>query len=169
VTEETKTEYVQLLCEAHLCGGIRREIQCLLQGFWDVLPLEVMQQCEVSPRELSVLISGVAELDPDEWRRHSDSGSSDVLTWFWEIAHELDPEQRCMLLHFATGSSRLPPGGFVDLKPAFTVSVSDTGSVEHLPHAHTCVNQIVLPRYTERAQLKSKLLQALSTEDFGLV
>uniref|UniRef100_A0A7S4SRU5 HECT-type E3 ubiquitin transferase n=1 Tax=Alexandrium monilatum TaxID=311494 RepID=A0A7S4SRU5_9DINO len=169
VTEETKTEYVQLLCEAHLCAGIRREIQCLLQGFWDVLPLEVMQHCEVGPRELSVLISGVAELDPDDWRQHSDASNSEVITWFWEIVREINPEQRCMLLHFATGSSRLPPGGFVELKPSFTVSVSDTGSTEHLPQAHTCVNQIVLPRYAEKPQLKSKLLQALSTEDFGLV
>mmetsp|Transcript_107097 Transcript_107097/g.298274 ORF Transcript_107097/g.298274 Transcript_107097/m.298274 type:complete len:684 (-) Transcript_107097:106-2157(-) len=169
VSEETKTEYVQLLCESHLCGGIRREIQCLLKGFWDVLPLEVMQQCEVGPRELSVMISGVAALDPEDWRQHSDGGTTEVHSWFWDIVSELDPEQRCMLLHFATGSSRLPPGGFTDLKPAFTVSVSDGGSPDHLPHAHTCVNQIVLPRYAERARLKAKLLQALSTEDFGLV
>mmetsp|Transcript_37968 Transcript_37968/g.118459 ORF Transcript_37968/g.118459 Transcript_37968/m.118459 type:complete len:265 (+) Transcript_37968:821-1615(+) len=169
VTEETKTEYVQLLCEARLCGGIRREIQCLLQGFWDVLPLEVMQHCEVGPRELSVLISGVADLDPDDWRQHSDSGTSEVHDWFWDVVRELDPEQRCMLLHFATGSSRLPPGGFSELKPAFTVSVNDAGSVERLPHAHTCVNQIVLPRYVTRPQVKGKLLQALSAEDCGLV
>jgi len=170
VTESNKTEYVQLLCEDHLCGGIRREIQCLLQGFWDVLPLEAMRRCQVGPRELSVLISGVADLDPDEWRQHSNNrGGSQVHDWFWEFVRELNLEERCMLLHFATGSSRLPPGGFAELQPSFTVAVSDSGSSSHLPHAHTCVNQIVLPRYISQEQMRKKLLQAISTEEFDFV
>lgn len=167
VTEETVTEYVQLLCEAHLCGGIRREIQCLLRGFWDVLPMELMRNCGVTPRELSVLVSGIARLDPDEWRKHSDGGLSQVHTWFWEIVEELDEERRCLLLQFATGSSRLPPGGFADLKPQFSVTLSP-GSCDHLPHAHTCVNQIYLCYYESKEQLRQKLLAALTTaEGFG--
>merc|ERR1719428_2574060 len=71
VTEDNKTEYVQLLCEAHLCGGIRREIQCMLQGFWDLLPLVLLIKSKVTPRDLSMLISGTRNLDPDEWRRNS--------------------------------------------------------------------------------------------------
>merc|ERR1712043_109679 len=38
VTEDNKQEYVRLLSEAHLCGGCRCELQCLLQGFWEILP-----------------------------------------------------------------------------------------------------------------------------------
>jgi hypothetical protein len=169
VTEDNKTEYVQLLCEDYLCGGIRREIQCLLHGFWDVLPLEVLQRCSLGPRELSLMLSGFASLDPDEWRKHSTAGESKVHNWFWDVVRELDSEQRCLLLHFTTGSSRLPPGGFAQLKPIFTVLVCDSGSSQHLPHAHTCANQITLPRYENCEQLRAKLLLALSTRDFGLV
>lgn len=167
VTEENKTEYVQLLCEAYLCSGIRREIQCLLQGFWDVLPPEVLVRSEVGPRELSMLMSGVADLSPSEWREHSEGSGTQVHVWFWELVQEMTRAQRCMLLHFATGSSRLPPGGFADLRPRFNVSVSDSGSSLHLPHAHTCANQIVLYRYESKEQLRGKLLHALLTEDFG--
>jgi len=169
VTEDNKIEYVHLLCEDYLCGGIRREIQCLLHGFWDVLPLEVLHQCALGPRELSLMLSGFASLDPDEWREHSTGGASKVHNWFWDVVRELDAEQRCLLLHFTTGSSRLPPGGFTQLKPTFTVLVCDSGSSQHLPHAHTCANQITLPRYENCEQLRSKLLLALSTRDFGLV
>lgn len=168
VTDENKTEYVQLLCEAYLCGGIRREIQCLLQGFWDVLPLEVLMASEVKPRELSLLLSGIGDLDPKEWQAMCEGDTSEEqFKWFWQVVQELNSEQRCMLLHFTTGSSRLPPGGWADLSPRFTVKVTDGGSDTHLPHAHTCANQIVLHRYKSMEQLRDKLLHAILTEDFG--
>lgn len=170
VTEDNKTEYVQLLCQAYLCGGLRREISAMLRGFWDLLPLEVLQRCEVSPRELSVLISGIRKLDPEEWQSNSDMDDSttQVGPWFWQLVREgLDDEQRCLLLHFVTGSSRLPPGGFAALNPRFSITVSAAGSNSHLPHAHTCVNQLVLHKYTSKDVLRQKLLQSLSVRDFG--
>merc|ERR1712129_470323 len=105
VTEQNKAEYVQLLCEAYLCGGIRREIQCFLKGFWDVLPHEVLVNNQVSARELSVLISGVADLDVAEWRAHAERGSpatgfSQIRDWFWEVVVEMTADQRSMLLQF---------------------------------------------------------------------
>lgn len=168
VTEENKAEYIQLLCEAYLCGDIRRELQCLLQGFWLLFPRELLRQCKVTPRELSILISGIANLDPEEWRRHSDSQrGGQVNEWFWQFVQKLDAERRCMLLQFATGSSRLPPGGFADLEPRFNIIISEADSDEHLPHAHTCVNQLVLPKYSCYERLRDKLLLAISTEGLG--
>lgn len=169
VTEENKAEYVELLCEAYLCNGMRREIRCLLQGFWDLLPLGLFRQCKVTPRELSLLISGVGSLDPKEWAKCSDGHGTQVHRWFWEVVEDLNQEQRCMLLHFTTGSSRLPPGGFPDVRPTFTVQVAPGGGDERLPVAHTCMNQLVLQEYTSKEQLHNKLLMALSTEGFELV
>lgn len=169
VTEENKHEYIQLLCDDYLCGGIRRELQCILSGFWEILPLELLRACNVTPRELSVMISGISDLDPGEWRAHSRTDSEDAVQveWFWTAVREMESEQRCLLLHFATGSSRLPPGGFADLDPVFNIEVTSGGSVEHLPHAHTCANQIVLHQYESEAQLREKLLQAIAAEGFG--
>jgi len=169
VTDENKTEYVQLLCEAYLCGGIRREIQCLLRGFWDVLPQELLKRCQVTPRELSLLVSGIRNLDVEDWFGFSRCDDHAVARWFWEIVRDFNEEQRCMLLHFATGSSRLPLGGFAELQPTFCVTVSH-GSEDRLPVAHTCSNQLVLQPYTSKEQLREKLLLAMeSAESFELV
>lgn len=169
VTEDNKVEYVRLLCEAYLCSGVRREIQCILQGFWDVLPLALLQDFGVGPRELSVLISGIHDIDPEEWYLFS-TGSTDhpVYDWFWEVVRkDLNPEERCLLLHFVTGSSRLPPGGFKELQPGFTIDVAPgKATPERLPHAHTCINKLVLECYASRDQLREKLLLALSAEGF---
>lgn len=168
VTEENKAEYVQLLCEAYLCGDIRRELQCLLQGFWLLFPRELLRQCKVTPRDLSVMISGIANLDPEEWRKHCErQGGGQVHEWFWQFVQQLDAERRCMLLQFTTGSSRLPPGGFAELEPRFNISISEADSDEHLPHAHTCVNQLVLPKYSCYERLRDKLTLAISTEGIG--
>lgn len=169
VTEENKVEYVRLLCEAYLCGGVRREIQCILQGFWDVLPLELLKELEVGPGELSILISGAHDVDADDWRENSiPSGDQRVIDWFWQVVRdELKAEERCLLLQFATGSSRLPLGGFQDLQPLFSIEISNGASPEHLPHAHTCINNLVLPRYRTKRQLLTKLRLALGAEGFG--
>lgn len=171
VTQENKVQYVSLLCEEHLCGRIRCEIQCILQGFWDVLPLEVLQEHDVCPRELALLISGVGDLEPDEWRLYSRATTdAEVVEWFWDIVrNDLNEQQRCALLHFVTGSSRLPLGGFAKLHPPFSVEVSVAGSPSRLPHAHTCMNRIVMHHYSSKAQLLDRLMLAISAEGFGIV
>lgn len=170
VSEANKAEYLPLLCEAYLCSGVRREIQCLLQGFWELLPLQLLREQDVGPGELSVLIAGIQDLDPRAWRRHSatPANGGTVCQWFWEILEEdLGPDERCLLLHFATGSSRLLPGGFAELRPPFSLEVSELQDADHLPHAHTCINRLVLHRYRSRAQLKEKLLVALTADGFA--
>lgn len=167
VTSENRHEYVRLLCEAFLCGGMRREIQCMLQGFWDLMPPALLEEKQVNPRELSIMISGVQDLDPKLWKDSAKSGDTQVHKWFWEVVTDMSQEERCMLLHFTTGSSRLPAGGFQDLSPKFVIEVAGD-DCEHLPHAHTCVNQLILSQYTSKEQLKEKLLIALKQgEGFG--
>lgn len=176
VQTHERDDYVRLLCEARVCGEARRELTCFLFGFWDLLPLELLEAQRVSPEELSVLISGSGCLNPKEWRRHSrcaqgSAGGAEVLAWFWEaVVAELTEEDRVALLRFVTGSSIPPPGGFCDLRPPFSVEVSGAGSAEHLPHAHTCANKLVLHRYASKAQLLEKLLLAVRvSEGFGVV
>lgn len=174
VTEANKAEYARLLCEFRACGDTRRELSCLLHGFWDVLPCELLRFQGVGPEELSALISGSCDPDPEEWRMHSRSSPSSgpaagIVEWFWEaLGGDLAAEDRCALLRFVTGSSRPPAGGFRKLQPAFSVEVTLSGSPEHLPSAHTCANKLVLQRYTSKAQLVEKLLVAIrSSEGFG--
>jgi hypothetical protein len=184
VTEENLPRYLQLLCDAFLCHEIREELQCLLHGFYSVVPLETLRSSGLTPSELAALVAGTHGLDVPEWReasveRHGSQDFSDdsvviedeqvnqIFVWFWNIVQEMDEEQRRMLLRFVTGSGRLPPGGFASLSPRFTLVVSDTGSSQHLPQANTCANRLVLCRYSSEEQLRAKLLQALPTSEFG--
>merc|ERR1740129_2204061 len=114
------------------------------------------------------MISGVVDVDPAAWMEFAEtSGPERVIEWFWETVWEFTPEERCKLLHFATGSSRLPCGGFPSLSHPFKVDVRGSESEDHLPQAHTCVNSLVFPAYSSKEILKKKLVQAINTEGFG--
>ncbi len=75
-------------------------------------------------QELELLISGVPEIDIEDWRRHTryvglfkKSGAKHaVITWFWEVVEGYSHEERARLLQFSTGSSRLPAQGFKALE-----------------------------------------------------
>lgn len=172
VTEENKAQYIELLSEDFLCGDIRRELASLLCGFWDLLSCARLRASGVTCRDLALLVAGLAELDVAEWRSYTQvrvrvrTGSKDgniVVEWLWETLQEMDSEYRAKVLHFATGSSRLPPGGFVSLSPAFAVEVDLDLPIESLPVAHTCFNMLVLPLYRSRTLLRSKLELAVDT------
>ncbi|KAG7280314.1 hypothetical protein CRUP_026855 [Coryphaenoides rupestris] len=85
---------------------------------------------------------------------------------FWEVVMALPLEMQKKLLHFATGSDRVPVGGLANLN--FKISKIDV-STDWLPISHTCFNQICLPPYRSRKELKHKLTIAISNaEGFGL-
>lgn len=71
-------------------------------------------------------------IDVEDWRRHTIyrrySEHSKQVQWFWRLVAELDHHQRLRLLQFATGTCRLPLGGFSELvgspsSPLYFVSV----------------------------------------------
>merc|ERR1712187_608730 len=95
--------------------------------------------------------------------------SSEVFEWFWELIEEMNSEERSKVLHFATGSSRLPSGGFAELDPKFEMHIIP-GTPDHLPIAHTCFNRIDLYTYISKEQLNEKLQSALEAgEGFQFV
>ena len=59
----------------------------------------------------------------------------EVLSWFWTIVSSFTQEEMARLLQFVTGCSQLPPGGFKELDPRFTIVPAPT--VGRLPTAHT--------------------------------
>ena len=61
----------------------------------------------------------------------------------------------------------MPLDGF---DPQLTVSFSSCVGVDSLPVAHTCFNQLVLPRYSSYLQMKKKLEMAVhNSEGFEIV
>ena len=111
-----------------------------------------------------------------------------VCLWLWEYWRALSPPPRKgLLLRFATGSHRVPLDGF---DPPFTLvdggepdgpsgptaaasAPSGPGRPSFasvgLPRAHTCFNQLVLPRFPSYETLSRAFDVALDHTDDGFL
>lgn len=93
--------------------------------------------------------------------------NEDHIKWFWDIVHKLTDEEKKSFLMFTTGSDRSPLRGLSQL--AFTITGTGLDD-ERLPSAHTCFNDLILPKYSSRDKMKVKILQAIENkEGFGLI
>eukprot|EP00931_Biecheleriopsis_adriatica_P048154 TRINITY_DN27819_c0_g1_i1.p1 TRINITY_DN27819_c0_g1~~TRINITY_DN27819_c0_g1_i1.p1 ORF type:complete len:750 (+),score=98.53 TRINITY_DN27819_c0_g1_i1:194-2251(+) len=174
VTEQNKIDYLKLLCEHYVLGGTRLQGEAILHGFEEMVPRAILLRDRFDARQLGLLISGCPEIDAADWERHCgmeplsrrQEACTKVAGWFWTIVHtELGQEERARLLAFATGSARVPASGFVGL--GFKLSFDPNPM--HLPTAHTCFRQLVLPLANNIEQLRAGLFTAISEhgEGFG--
>lgn len=89
------------------------------------------------------------------------------IQWFWEVLEEFTDEQKKEFLMFVTGSDRSPLRGLSELNFVITGTGLDD---QRLPSAHTCFNDMILPKYSSKDKLRIKLLQAMENkEGFGLI
>ncbi|KAJ2315603.1 NEDD4 E3 ubiquitin-protein ligase [Coemansia sp. RSA 2704] len=173
VTEENKKEFVQLSVQYRVCDRIKEQFEAFQAGFHELIPEDLIQVFD--ERELELLIGGLAEIDMDDWKKHTDyrgyTESDQVVQWFWKFVAEMDSEHQTRLLQFTTGTSRIPVNGFKDLQGSdgprrFTIEKS--GDIVALPKSHTCFNRIDLPPYPDYETLSTKLTLAIeNTVGFG--
>ncbi|KAG2180753.1 hypothetical protein INT44_003760 [Umbelopsis vinacea] len=173
VTEENKKEYVDLITEWRVSKRVQEQFKAFLEGFNQLIPQELINVFD--ERELELLIGGIAEIDVDDWKKHTDyrgyTEQDDVVQWFWKCIKSWDSEKKSRLLQFTTGTSRIPVNGFKDLQGSdgprrFTIEKS--GDVSQLPKAHTCFNRIDMPPYKSYDALVAKLSLAVEeTVGFG--
>lgn len=144
-------------------------------------------------RELELLIGGIADIDVDDWKKHTDyrgyTENDEVIAHFWKCIRSWDAEQKSRLLQFATGTSRIPVNGFKDLQGSdgprrFTIEKA--GEPTQLPKSHTwyvrmqlryrshrtnagnSFNRLDLPPYKSFEALNHKLTIAVEeTVGFG--
>ncbi|KAI9068310.1 hypothetical protein FKP32DRAFT_1587710 [Trametes sanguinea] len=175
VTQENKKEFVQLSANYRLYSSIKDQIEALLAGFYEIIPKDLITI--FNERELELLISGTPDIDVDEWRSATEyngyTSSDPVIVWFWRALKSFTREERAKVLSFATGTSRVPLGGFVELQGVqgtqrFSIHKA-YGDPDRLPQAHTCFNQIDLPQYSSYEMLRQQLLLAINEggEGFG--
>lgn len=175
VTDQNKRDYVDAIARHRMTNAIQPQIHAFLEGFWNVVPR--ISLALFNDHELELMISGLPEVDILDLRAnceyHGYSAASQVILWFWEVAISMDGEQRANLLQFVTGTSKVPVGGFSELqaisgRQKFQIHKA-FGSTDRLPTAHTCFNQLDLPQYNTKEQLKERLLMAIheGKEGFG--
>ncbi|RFU29681.1 hypothetical protein B7463_g6676, partial [Scytalidium lignicola] len=173
VTDENKKEYVDLMVKWRIQKRIDEQFQAFITGFHELIPAELVNVFD--ERELELLIGGIAEIDVDDWKKHTDyrgyTESDEVIKFFWQTIRTWDGEQKSRLLQFATGTSRIPVNGFKDLQGSdgprrFTIEKQ--GDITNLPKSHTCFNRLDLPAYKTLDQLQNKLTLAVEeTVGFG--
>jgi hypothetical protein len=122
VTDENKMEYLNHRFKFRMLDSISPQLWQLLCGLYEVVPREVLSVFDY--QELELLISGVPEIDFEDWKRHSRyvglykklGPAHPVVIWFWEVVYDFSHEERARLLQFTTGTTRLPAQGFKALE-----------------------------------------------------
>ncbi|GAA5939453.1 E3 ubiquitin-protein ligase TOM1 [Sporobolomyces koalae] len=173
VTNENKGEYVRLIADQRLSIEIKDQMDALLKGLYEIVPKDLMQI--FTERELELLISGLPEIDADEWRANTDlvgySATDPIIGYFWRAVRSFSHEERAKLLQFVSGSSRVPLEGFGSLQGMSGITkfnIHRSGATSALPTAHTCFNQLDIPSgFTSYEDFRKKLLIAITEGNTG--
>lgn len=175
VNDDNKDLYVQLRVEYELFSSISTAIGWIKEGMFSVFPKEFISN--LTPEELDLLICGNPFINVYEWKSFTEYRGDfyeqhKVIRWFWESLSEFEQEDLRALLTFVTGTSRVPVGGFQNLKtsrgePALFTLEPFPYSRGALPRAHTCFNRMDLPYYRSKVELKSALTDVIKNHTFG--
>jgi E3 ubiquitin-protein ligase HUWE1 len=174
VTDETKSDYVQLIAHHRMTAAIRKQIDAFLEGFHELLPAELISIFDA--QELELLISGLPDVDLDDLRAHTEyhgyKATDPVIEHFWSVLRSFSKEEKALFLQFVTGTSKVPLEGFQALIGAEGVklfNIHKAYGTHLLPTAHTCFNQLDLPEYETEEDLREKILVAIreGSEGFG--
>ncbi|KAK9965424.1 hypothetical protein ABG768_004517 [Culter alburnus] len=168
VTNLNRKEYTQLYIDFLLNKSIYRQFAAFYHGFHSVCASNALML--LRPEEVEILVCGSPNLDMGSLQRvvqyEGYSKTDPTIRAFWDVVLAFSLELQKKLLHFTTGSDRVPVGGMADLN--FKISKIDV-STDWLPVSHTCFNQICLPPYKSKKELRQKLTIAISNaEGFGL-
>lgn len=70
MTEANKREYVQLACQRKMTESIKSQIKSFLEGFYEVIPMELISI--FNEQELELLISGLPTIDIDDLKANTE-------------------------------------------------------------------------------------------------
>ncbi|XP_055496102.1 apoptosis-resistant E3 ubiquitin protein ligase 1 isoform X2 [Leucoraja erinacea] len=173
VTNDNKIFYLNMLAQYRLANQVRQEVEYFLKGLNELIPENLLAIFDEN--ELELLMCGTGNINVPDFKTHAVivGGSwhfrEKVMKWFWTVVSSFTQEELARLLQFTTGSSQLPPGGFVAMCPSFQIIAAPTQS--SLPTAHTCFNQLCLPTYDSYEDLHKMLKLAINegSEGFGML
>lgn len=131
-----------MVTEWKIVKRVEEQFNAFMSGFNELIPPDLVNVFD--ERELELLIGGIADIDVEDWKKHTDyrgyQEQDEVIQNFWKIVRTWDAEQKSRLLQFTTGTSRIPVNGFKDLQGSdgprrFTIEKS--GDPAALPKSHT--------------------------------
>lgn len=175
ITEENKTQYLDLRFKFETIGSMEPGLSHFKRGFSSVIPIGIIS--ELQPEELDKLLCGKNEIDIEEWKNYTEykgefSSNHKVIKWFWAVIKEFSQDELAKLMIFVTGTSRVPIEGFSGLKtlrgdPAHFTLQSIDYYRKILPRAHTCFNRLDLPLYQSKSEIKDALIFVIKNHTLG--
>lgn len=178
VTELNKTFFVKKLLDWRLRGSLRGPVAAMVRGLRAVVPSPVLEEARrmLTPSQVHGLLAGMREIDVNDWQRNTRmagglTANTQEVQWFWGLVHTwaADGRQDRLqdLLQFATGSRRVPVGGFAQLvgfnggKHLFTLARGAHLSENSLPTSHACICTLDLPPWRGKEAAWQKFCAAL--------
>ncbi|XP_022089847.1 ubiquitin-protein ligase E3A-like [Acanthaster planci] len=169
VTNENRKEYVKLYVQHVLVDSVAPQFEAFARGFHTVCGGSALRLFQAAETEM--LVCGSPELDfmaLEASATYEDGYSRQhpTIKAFWTVVHSLSKEQKRKLLHFITGSDKVPLKGLSSLPIVIQRNGPDS---DRLPTAMTCFNRLLLPDYSSGETLRQKLLVAIeNSKGFGL-
>ena len=157
VTLSKRKDYVRLAAAAKMKEA-DVQIDCLRQGVLEVVPSIVLAL--YSATEIETMVCGKPEVDIDELKKNAKYGlfPEEEAADLWDTLRSLSRLDRQRFLRFVTGRPRMPLHQPLQIR---LERVTSHHRRDSLPTAHTCFNQLDLPRYSSAALLKQQLLTAI--------
>ena len=151
MTDDNKAEYVRLVAHHRMTAAIHDQIESFIEGFYDLVPPELITI--FSPTELELLVCGLPDIDLADLKANTEYHqyrlTDPQIVWFWDALHSYTREEKALFLQFVTGTSKVPLEGFSHLEgmrgvQRFSIHRASGQGQQSLPTAHTCFNQVSL-------------------------
>ena len=147
----------------------------LRRGVYEVVPPSALS--DLTAEDLRLLLNGTVTIDCkqlmsftnfiDETGEDNPEKIKKFKRSFWCILERMPQKDLQDLMYFWTGSPSVPASeeGFQPM-PSITLRPADDS---YFPTANTCISRLYIPLYSSKAQLKTKLTQAIQVKSFGFV
>ncbi|KAI8057069.1 hypothetical protein BDF22DRAFT_740595 [Syncephalis plumigaleata] len=171
VTNANRHDFVALYLKHLEQRYFGTKFEAFKRGFSTVCDLAFIRKI-FEPSSLYWAMRGSTELDftiLENNTTYEEGFTQDhqVIRYFWQIIHDMQPEQQREFLRFVTASDRAPPRGLQDVRFSIQRNGPDT---DRLPSAYTCFGRLLLPEYSSMEKMREKLLIAIHNyAGFGLV
>lgn len=174
VTNVNIYQYVRKYAEYRMITAQEKALKKMREGLFDVIPTGSLDT--LTAEDFRLLLNGVGDINVTTLIGYTsfndESGESNdrLVTfkrWLWAVIEKMSPLEKQDLVYFWTGSPALPASeeGFQPM-PSVTIRPADDS---HLPSANTCISRLYIPLYSSKQILKSKLIMAIKTKNFGFV
>lgn len=85
---QAHTNICSLITEWRIQKRVEEQFQAFVSGFHELIPADLVNVFD--ERELELLIGGIAEIDVDDWKKHTDyrgyTENDEVIQNFWKAS-----------------------------------------------------------------------------------